>query len=575
MSEVRLIVRDVRRSLCGNVHGSVADALVAALSAEPETIEELQAAVVRFERPLHGPCLAWFHRGEDDTPWDAGLVIIDLAARLVVCESSYSSPGPDGCLQYHDGTRATDKTLRYHLPKDWEFTRYADGWQCLAKERRRALAARPPIDTRAILYGRPLVEFVAAELWTALASVPSAVAGEASKETADAPSWDDAEPEGANADDQTRAAIREVHVRWLMTPRDDLNGRTPREMMHEKREFIAWDMQDRCEQWSQLDESPPPLDPQSHAYRFAGYGVHEMVVYYYLVRHLLWSCRDLCAEFRSTPKNEFAATGDFLTTAVPQLEHLRDQWLDAPSREYHGRTPRSIIDRERRRMPEAMSRSEIMIDDDCPLCAMAADMPGPTFWHLDGCNMDPDFAFSIFERTREEWEEKEREYQEFNRKYNERQAERERLGVEYPGKGYSDPDYVWQRSFVAPESEETSLVMRLFSIGFNLSELICDLKEPPAEELKLPTDQRDLIDGLSRDFGNLRDVVQSPDASLGAALIEPVLDRFCETLAAVTDARNDLEPKCTDLQQQLRRFLHPPSETDDSASFEGDDDLPF
>jgi hypothetical protein len=31
---------------------------------------------------------------------------------------------------------------------------------------------------------------------------------------------------------------------------------------------------------------------------------------------------------------------------------------------------------------------------------------GPAFWHLDGCNMDYDFAFS-FCRTREEWEEAE------------------------------------------------------------------------------------------------------------------------------------------------------------------------
>jgi hypothetical protein len=574
MSEVHLIVRDASRSICGNVHGSVADALVAALSAEPETIEELQAAVVRFERPLHGPCLSWFGPGENDTPWDAGLVIIDLTARLVVCESTYSSPGPEGYLQYHDGTCATDMTLRYHLPDDWEFTKYADGWECLAKARRRARAKRPPIDTRAILYGCPLVKFVAAELWTALAPVPLTVASESTVETVDAPSWDDAEPEGADADDRTRTAIRDVHARWLMTPRDDLNGHTPRDSMHEKRESIAWDMQDRCEHWSLLDEAPPTLDPQSHAYRFAGYGIHEMVVYYYLVRHLLWSCRDLCAEFRSSTKNEFAATGDFLMTAVPRLEELRDQWLDAPSREYHGRTPRSIIERERQRMPEVMSRSEITIDDDCPLCAMAADMPGPTFWHLDGCNMDPDFAFSIFERTREEWEEKEREYQEFNRKYSERQAERERLGVEYPGKGYGDPDYVWQRSFVAPESEETSLLMRLFSVGFNLSELICDLKEPVDDSMVAPPeDRRELIDRLSRDFGNLREVAQTQDASLGAALIEPVLDRFCETLEAVATARKDLELKCTDLQERLRRFLEPPTETDDTA--DGEDNLPW
>ena len=55
MSEVMLTVRDVGRSLCGTVHGATADRVVAALAAEPETIEELDAAVRRWERREAGP----------------------------------------------------------------------------------------------------------------------------------------------------------------------------------------------------------------------------------------------------------------------------------------------------------------------------------------------------------------------------------------------------------------------------------------------------------------------------------------------------------------------------------------
>ena len=51
-----------------------------------------------------------------------------------------------------------------------------------------------------------------------------------------------------------------------------------------------------------------------------------------------------------------------------------------------------------------MSGHDAMVDPDCPSCQMLADMPGPTFWHLDGCNMDNEFAFDIYRRTREEWE---------------------------------------------------------------------------------------------------------------------------------------------------------------------------
>ena len=50
MSEVRLVIRDASRTISGTPHGAFADAVVAALSAEPETIEELDAAVERFRR---------------------------------------------------------------------------------------------------------------------------------------------------------------------------------------------------------------------------------------------------------------------------------------------------------------------------------------------------------------------------------------------------------------------------------------------------------------------------------------------------------------------------------------------
>ena len=40
MSEVKLVLRDASRDLSGTIHGSVASAAVAALSARPVTIEE-------------------------------------------------------------------------------------------------------------------------------------------------------------------------------------------------------------------------------------------------------------------------------------------------------------------------------------------------------------------------------------------------------------------------------------------------------------------------------------------------------------------------------------------------------
>ena len=142
MSEVKLVLRDVARDLSGTIHGSVADAAVAALSAGPVTIEELEVALERFHRPLSGSggsgrgFFGWFGGRLDDEPYDAGVVVIDLAARLVVVESSYSSPGPKGRVWYHNGECGTDVVLRYSLEDEWMFSSDANSWRGLAEARR-------------------------------------------------------------------------------------------------------------------------------------------------------------------------------------------------------------------------------------------------------------------------------------------------------------------------------------------------------------------------------------------------------------------------------------------------------
>src|SRR5262249_11211367 len=157
----RLVIRDASRDIHGTIHGSSADAVVAALSSEPETIEELDAAIERFHKSDGRSFFGWFRRGTSDEPYDAGLVIVDLAARLIAYESTYSAPSLEGHVAYHDGHSATRHSLRFHLPNDWKITSQIEGWESLADERRRERSADPPYDMRAILCGRPLLEFLA------------------------------------------------------------------------------------------------------------------------------------------------------------------------------------------------------------------------------------------------------------------------------------------------------------------------------------------------------------------------------------------------------------------------------
>ncbi|PYS54456.1 MAG: hypothetical protein DMF76_27005, partial [Acidobacteria bacterium] len=157
------------------------------------------------------------------------------------------------------------------------------------------------------------------------------------------------------------------------------------------------------------------MSRDSFAYRFAGFGTQECVVYYDLVRHLLWECWERIRNSGKVKKTEEAAAQE-ITQHKSCLENLKTEWLEQPQKDYSGRIPAIIIENERRRLPSTMSSKDVVIDEDCDICQMMGDdirMGGVSFWGLDGCNMDDDFAFSFF-RTPEEWEADKRQWEEFN-----------------------------------------------------------------------------------------------------------------------------------------------------------------
>jgi hypothetical protein len=552
MSEIKLVLRDAARDVSGTLHAATADRLIAALSAEPETIEELGVALERFEA-RGARLLQLFRPGIDDQLHDAGVMIIDLAARLIAFESTYSSPARRGAVFFHDG-RATSLRLPYTLPDDWTFLRQVFDWQAAADTRRRERAARPPIDAREILYGKPIVEWIARACWRVVLDPKRAA--HAAKDRDEIPLY------GPSFDRDPRAdQVRRMHILWLMTPRDDLAGQTPRQVLLARREFIQSDLQHRAEQWTRQQKCPPGLDRNSHAFRFAAFGTHENVVYYDFVRNLLWSCLERAETMVQEVQAKALAVGDFLTTEVPRLTVLRDAWWDEADHEFGGLSPREVVEHERTRLPERCRDHDSVIDSECPTCSMSTDLPGPVFWHLDGCNNDSDFAFSIFFRTREEWEGEERRYQEFNRRFDAEHDEQKVLQLDTlkgAHSSYTDPDYAGG-----------SPAIRLHALGIRLSELLADLQQPQEE--------RALIDRLRRDFGNLREITGSEAATMtGSSLAEPIAHKFSEALADVVETRRDLQPKTDWLQKALQRFLkdEDPRSFSNRADFD-DDDVPW
>jgi hypothetical protein len=396
MSEVKLNLVDSQTILVGTIHGSDGDRCVAALSAEPETIAELEAALKRFEHDppsFNSPFTFSEYPDVDTEPYDAGVLIIDLAARIVVCDSTYSLPGPEGQVDYHNGEHCTEIPVFYRLPNDWLFLNEVECYGGARAERLELRRESPPLDTRAVLYGRPLLEFLATNVRYAAACCQ--------RSNAEAPEGLALSPQGA------------IHAQWLLTPRTDLRGQSPRDVMLAKREFIDQDLQFRAYQWSMQLEGPPCLTRDSHAYRYAGFGTHEWVIYYYLIRHLLGN---------ADPQ---ACNADFdFEALVSQLESLKDSWLNEPNPHFENRIPAILIENERKRLPEAMGGRSMVIDEDCPLCKMMADECEAgrevCFWHLDCSAMEEHFAFSTC-LTEKEYLDDLAEMEKFDRKWKERE----------------------------------------------------------------------------------------------------------------------------------------------------------
>ena len=278
MSEVKLNLIDGRQILCGTIHGSIGDACVAALSAEPESISELEAALKRYVRvgrspnnPMHSvsqaiegvakdlPGLfALFHPVSeiDEEPWDAGILIIDLAARIVAAESTYSQPQARGEIAYHDGQRSTELAVLYGVSDEWKFLNGITEYKACSLERNRERANQTPLDARSVLYGPALLEFIV----NSVRQSPICVEARLQNSIAEVLVANDALSVAADETTDTLLAdeLSAIHARWLMTCRDDLAGQSPRDVLLAKQDFIDFDLHTRQLQWTMQGEGPPP-----------------------------------------------------------------------------------------------------------------------------------------------------------------------------------------------------------------------------------------------------------------------------------------------------------------------------
>ncbi|HQX52585.1 MAG TPA: hypothetical protein PLR25_21875 [Planctomycetaceae bacterium] len=558
MSEVKLVIRDANEDRSGTVHGCVAEWFIAALSADPVSLTELDAAVDRFAlaSPDRGH-FTHFRHAIDAEPWDAGLVVVDMEARLVVIDSSYSSPGRQGVITRHNVESVEGGTvdLSYRLADDWQFLHDATSWEGTAHMRRQKRANQPVIDLREIFYGEPMLRSIIDGCQRQfphrdeiarrvhLAWIESRrhwnerYAQEPQPEPETLTMHELARREDP-ADDLEHSiyydTIRDIHADWLMTPCAELNDQLPRTVLLQDRDRLSGDMSDREHHWSMLERCPPGISPESHAFQFGGFNTSEIVMYYNYVREVAWSCWDRLRTMSDTERAALETSqrelGAFVRDEVIRLRKVGGQWLDAPWDEDPMRTPRGIINLERRRQPNGGQFHPI--DPDCPCCQALAAMPGIGFWHMDGCNMDDLFAFAYYHETIESWERDQADYRELSEQIDQEWDLAKEWGL--PPQ-YSEPTShfgeVW-RLIVKDATGEIPLGKRLNKVAHNVVSLVVRLRIAAKHDADLVLEQ--IIETLMSEYAPLRQACEESTDQELSRNVQPNATRLLTALDKLT-----------------------------------------
>ena len=118
MSVLRMIVADDQNYVSGEPHGSEAMRVFAACSRNPKSLAELQQLLPEFDGEKDSRVFSSWRHGIDLEPFDAGLIIVDLAKKWIYAEDSYFGAHRRGSYQTRDDE---NRTIAYEFDKEWQF----------------------------------------------------------------------------------------------------------------------------------------------------------------------------------------------------------------------------------------------------------------------------------------------------------------------------------------------------------------------------------------------------------------------------------------------------------------------
>ena len=226
--------------------------------------------------------------------------------------------------------------LPFRLPPWWELFEQAEPELVLTK---RMTAIHVPRTNRTFLSGEPMIRYFAERILRVV----------------DDGRLPDTTLDEREADNALYRLTVEIHRDWLMTTRDDLDGRRPRDLLHGAHgwsDSIVWGQRMRFEDGSPIVAAPDDVA----GYADAPIGSEEMYLYFDLCREVMKAGWFWC---KSDDVDSSLDHGDCRTDRlVSFLYDVRDSWLE---QSFEGGSPPSfIIECSRRRFSEVfLSRPRI------------------------------------------------------------------------------------------------------------------------------------------------------------------------------------------------------------------------
>lgn len=394
-----LVVLDGTRCLIADaIDNDTALTIVALISDDPATWEEALSVWPRYRSPAvcEFPSTLPLENREPASiaatlshadAW----VVIDFNHRRILAGGSFPELKRDIAFKISDdenNERACSVSI--HLPPWWELHENA---AITSVNQPRVSPITKPLVSREILYGEPFLVDIASRIIEIATSDARKKCRKFLGKRTVAP--------------VTIAAHRD----WLMTPREDLDGRMPRQLLHVA---MGWADSVVCGQRLRCEDGVPlvAVPDDWEGFDTAPMGSQEVCMYFDLCRDLIESGWHWCQTHERLLTTE--AKDSLQNQLVRFLRDAKTDWLKKPSDD--GTPPNFIIECDRRRVPwgsglpiegiDAVPSKQHILDCDCPICAMMADgMFGIGFTSISGYHLESDgeFAFSLCE-TREEWE---------------------------------------------------------------------------------------------------------------------------------------------------------------------------